>query len=121
MNDEKVLLSSAKNQDENHFNGLSWHSSKSSEFEKDSFYSRKRFSLNPIGLCQAPISWNTGGKITLGGARECASVIEASERKNRRLSLDWRVLEKWCVEKAFEVFICDKICNRLEFCSANNK
>ena len=117
MSDEKVLLSSSKTQNDNHYNGLSWYSSKSSDLKNDAFYVRKRFTSNPIGLCQTPISWNTGGKVTLGGARECATIIETNERKNRRLSLDWRVLQKWCVEKAFEVFICDQRCDRVEFCS----
>ena len=88
----------------------------SSAAEENLFYRRELFKPNPIGLCQIPIGWNTGTKITLGGARQCATIVESHERKSRSLSLDWRVLEKWCNMESFEVYICDGKCQLVEFC-----
>ena len=118
MNDEKVLLSSAKTHEEKIYTGIRWHSSMSSAADNNSFYQRERFKPNPIGLCQIPTGWNAGVKITLGGARECVIIVESYERKSRSLILDWRVLEKWCAVEAFEVYVCDGKCQPVEFCSS---
>ena len=123
MNDKKVLLSSAKNQQENQkfYTGISWYSSFYPNQNKSSFYRRQLFSENTIGHCQIPVGWTPGGKITLGGGRECATIIKSLGRKNRSLNLNGRMLKKWCQVKAFSIFVCESECKVLEICDSGTE
>ncbi|CAG5113973.1 Oidioi.mRNA.OKI2018_I69.chr2.g8061.t1.cds [Oikopleura dioica] len=124
MNDEKVLLSSAKNQEQNQkfYTGIDWYSSMSpNQNTKSSFYRRRLFTENAIGQCQVPVGWTAGGKLTLGGGRECATIIKSLGRKNRILNLNGRMLKEWCQLRAFSIFVCKDECQSLEICDSGSE